>query len=230
MFKRILQAASAQGPVRASAGETPAMHAEPSNSPIGELPRTEFSPDSSATKLLNFDEVYRRSTFKTSSKTSEWHILKIADMLNSEHLRGLSPAAKHSALMMALEAGGVAVEDMLQDAVQRQRVLNDCEESHVRRLQEIESIKQRENERLNAEMESVCAKFRARITAGIEEIEREHKTLRDWQERKEREQRRIAEAAAACVSGDSATSSDASVTRLLEKNANASAARFGKSA
>lgn len=228
MFKRMLQAAAAQGPVRASAGETPATHAEASTPTHSDLPRTETSPDSGASRLPAFDDIYRRSTFKTSTKMAEWHILKIADMLNSEHLRGLSPAAKHSALMMALEAGGVAVEDMLQDAVQRQRVLNDCEESQVRRLQEIEAIKVRENERLNAEMESVCSKYRARIAAGIEEIEREHQSFREWQERKEREQRRIAEAASACVSGEPVSSSEVSVTRLLEKNANA--ARFRETA
>lgn len=221
MFKRMLHTASAQGPVRASAGETPATHAEASTPSISDLPRTETSPDSNNSKLPTFEEIYRRSTFKSNSKMAEWHILKIADMLSSEHLRGLSPAAKHSALLMALEAGGVAVEDMLQDAVQRQRVLNEYEESQLRRLQEIEALKQRENDRLNAEMEAVCAKYRSRIATGIEEIEREHQSFRQWQERKEHEQRRIAEAASACVSGDPVSSSDVSVTRLLEKNANA---------
>jgi hypothetical protein len=227
MFKRMLQAASAQGPVRASAGETPATHAESNSSTFSDLPRPDLSPDS-ATKLPSFDEIYRRSTFKTNPKMAEWHILKLADMLNSEHLRGLSPAAKHCALMMALEAGGVAVEDMLQDAVQRQRVLNEYEDTQLRRLQEIEALKTRENERLNAEMEGACMKYRNRIAAGVEEIEREHRAFRDWQQHKEAEQRRIADAAAACVSSDSAVSSDISVARLLDKNA--SATRFRESA
>ncbi len=228
MFKRMLQTASAQGPVRASAGATPATHAEASTPTFSDLPRTEPSPDSGASKLLNFDDIYRRSTFKSNNKMAEWHILKIADMLNSDHLRGLSPAAKHSALMMALEAGGIAVEDMLQDAVQRQRVLNEFEESQLRRLQEIETLKLRENERLNGEMETLCSKYRARIASGVEEIEREHRSFREWQERKEHEQLRIAEAASACVSGEPVSSSDVSVTRLLEKNANA--ARYRETA
>ncbi len=141
----------------------------------------------------------------------------MADMLDSEHLRGLSPAAKHSALMMALEAASVAVEDMLQDAVQRQRVLNEYEEVQRRRLEEFENGKLRENEKLSAEMEALCIQYRSRISAVLEEIEHEREAFRVWQERKEREQRRIAEAASACVSSDGA-SSEASVTRLLEKN------------
>jgi hypothetical protein len=53
----------------------------------------------------------------------------------------------------------------------------------------------------------------------VEEIERERSAFRDWQERKLREERRIAEAASLCVNDPGAASSEASVTRLLEKNA-----------
>jgi hypothetical protein len=138
-------------------------------------------------------------------------------MISSEHLHGLSPAGKHSALMMALEAAGVAVEDMLQDAVQRQRVLNEYEESNRRRLEEYETGKLGDNDRLGQEMEGICTQYRMRIASAVQEIERERATFREWQERKEREQRRISEAASACVSGESG-SSDSSISRLLEKN------------
>src|SRR5262249_48467320 len=133
--------------------------------------RTAPTPAATTTKLPSFEEVYDRASFKTNSTIAEWHILKVADMLNSDHLRGLSPAAKHSALMMALEAAGVAVEDILQDAVQRQRVLNDCEENQFKRLEDDESVRMRENERLTAEMESICSQYRGRINAGLKDIE-----------------------------------------------------------
>lgn len=227
MFKRMLFS-SGQGSSRAAVEETAAPQDGLSMPTISGPARKEPPPYTTATKLPSFDEIYRKSTFKTNSATAEWHILKIADMLNSDHLRGLSPAAKHSALLMALEAADVAVEDILQDAVQRQRVLNDCEEVQFRMLEESEQVRMRENERLTAEMDSVCAQYRARIAAGMQEIESAREAFREWQNSKEREQRRIAEAASACVSADGA-SSDASITRLLEKNAS-STARFRESA
>jgi hypothetical protein len=227
MFKRLLFS-SGQSSTKAATEETAAPQDGLSMPTLSGLARTEPPPNTTATKLPSFDEIYRKSTFKTSSTTADWHILKVADMLNSDHLRGLSPAAKHSALLMALEAADVAVEDILQDAVQRQRVLNDCEETQFRILEEGEKVRMRENERLTAEMESVCAQYRGRITTGMQEIEHARETFREWQSSKEREQRRIAEAASACVSGD-AVSSDASITRLLEKNAG-SATRFRESA
>jgi hypothetical protein len=168
-------------------------------------------------KLLSFEEIYHKSTFKPATSTAAWDIFKVADMLTSRHLHGLSPAAKHSALMMALDAAGVAVEDMLQDAVQRQRVLNEYEDNQRRRLDQFEKTKLQENDRLSQELEGICAHYRMRISGAVQEIERERALFHDWREGKEREQRRISEAASACVPGESGAS-DASISRLLEKN------------
>jgi len=226
VFKRILQSSSGQG-LNGSSDERTAVQAVLPASPIGEWAATETPPANGTSKLSSFDDIYRKSNFKATT-TTEWNVLKVADMLGSDHLRGLSSASKHSALLMALEAASVAVEDILQDAVQRQRLLNDYENTQQRRLAELEGVKVRENERLAAEMESMCSQYRAQIATSVAEIERERETFRAWQEQKEREQRRIAEAASSCVSADPATSSEASATRFLEKNAGVS--RFRESA
>ena len=217
MFKKMLQVSSTLGREAARVEEPNATPSGPSSPTYSDRERIEPTPKPVATKLPTFDDIYRKSTCKSSTTTAEYTILKVADMVNSDDLHGLSPQARHSALMMALKAAGVAVEDMLQDAVQRQRVLNECEEAQLHHLQEFESSKLLENERLSNEMETICSQYRTRISAGVEEIEREREAFRDWQERKMREQRRIAEAAAACVSDDAASSSNASVTHLLEK-------------
>ena len=167
--------------------------------------------------LASVDEIYHKSNFKPTTTTAEWHILKVADMLNSDHLRGLSAAAKHSALLMALEAAGVSVEDVLQDAVQRQRVLNEYEQAQQARLQQLEAIKLRESERLTAEMETIRGQYEARIAEVVNGLEQERDSVREWQANKEVEQRRIAEAAS-CVSY---ASNENNVKYLVEKNANA---------
>jgi murein L,D-transpeptidase YcbB/YkuD len=152
----------------------------------------EPAPKPVMTKLPSFDDIYRKSPCKSATTTAEYTILKVADMVNSNELHGLSPASRHSAL-------------------------NESEDIQLHRLQEFEATKLRENERLSIEMETICSQYRTRIAAGVEEIDREREALRDWQERKAHEQRRIAEAATACVSDDSGLSSNASVTHLLEK-------------
>jgi hypothetical protein len=213
MFKKFLQASSPESrfPALEEANEPPAA---PSATGIHERNRIDSSGNA---KLSSFEELYHKSTFKPSTSTAAWDILKVSDMIGSEHLHGLSPAGKHSALMMALEAAGVAVEDMLQDAVQRQRVLNEYEEGQRRRLELFENTKLQDNQRLAEEMEGMCSQYRMRIATAVQEIERERAIFRDWQDRKEREQRRISEAASACVPGESGAS-DASISRLLERN------------
>lgn len=215
MFRKMLQATPTESRFTPPAEEPNSSPAGLSMPGISERNRNDSFQN---TKLSSFEDIYRKSTFKAATSTAEWDILKVADMLDSEHLHGLSPAAKHSALMMALEAAKVAVEDMLQDAVQRQRVLNEYEDSQRKRVEEFEKAKLRDNQRLNEEMEGICAQYRMRIASGVQEVEREQAAFRDWQELKEREQQRISEAASACVSAESSGSSDASISRLLEKN------------
>ena len=216
MFKRMLQASSGQGRIPASSEE---LHTGLSTPSMSEPPRTDAVPKADNGKLAAFDEIYRKSSFKSTTGPAEYNILKVADMATSGQLHGLSATAKHSALMMALEAAGVAVEDILQDAMQRQRALEAYEEEQRRRLEDFETGKLKDNERLSAEMESISATYRTKIAEAVEEIERERSVFREWQERKLREQRRIAEAASLCVNDPGAISSEASVTRLLEKNA-----------
>ena len=216
MFKRMLQPSSALGRPAASAEELNPGLPTPS---VNERPRTEPAPTPDHAKLSSFDEIYSRSNFKPPAGSAEYNILKVAEMTTSDQLHGLSPAAKHGALMMALEAAGVAVEDILQDAMQRQRALEAYEALQTKRLEEFESAKLKENEKLEAELEAISVQYRARIAAAVNEIDRERAAFRDWQERKGREQRRMAEAAALCVTDPGAISSEASVTRLLEKSA-----------
>lgn len=214
MFKRMLQASSV--------GRTPAseeLNTGQSTPIISERPQPDPAPKANNAKLAGFDEIYSKSSFKSTSGPAEYNILKVAEMASSDQLHGLSATAKHSALMMALEAAGVAVEDILQDAMQRQRALEAYDEGQQKRLQEFESGKLKDNERLASEMESISNQYRTKIAIAVDEIERERSAFREWQERKVREQRRIAEAASLCVTDPGAVSSEASVTRLLEKNA-----------
>ena len=83
-------------------------------------------------KSLSFDQIYQAAAVKPPRLA--WGILKVADMVNSAHLSGMSPEAKRCSLLMALEAAGAEIEDLLQDAVVRQRALNDYEDARKNAL------------------------------------------------------------------------------------------------
>ena len=73
-----------------------------------------------------FDEVYRNAPVKVSKMS--YSILKVAEMSDSPHLTAMSGESKRSSILMALEAAGVTIDDILQHAMVRQRALNDYEE------------------------------------------------------------------------------------------------------
>jgi hypothetical protein len=215
MLKRFWKGSSAKTIFTVFAKELNGSHNGLSTPVNGERNQTDL-PGMAA--LSSFDEIYQRSALKAATSTAAWDIFKVSDMVNNGHLQGLSPAAKQSALMMALETAGVAVEDMLYDAVQRQRVLNEYEDGQRKRLEDFQTAKQLEKERLSGAMEAMFAEYRMRIADTEQDVERERGLFREWQERKEKEHRRISEAASACTPVGFGGSSDHSSPRLIEKN------------
>lgn len=73
-----------------------------------------------------FDDIYRSAPAISPNRYS---ILTVASMLKSQYLAGMSGETKRGAILMALEAAGIEVKDILQDAMLRQRALNDYEET-----------------------------------------------------------------------------------------------------
>ncbi len=124
---------------------------------------------------------------------------KVVEMVNSQHLLGLSPDAKRCAVMMTLEAVGVGVEEVLQDAVLRQRTLANAEAERLESLRKFEELKSGENAKLQAELAGITSEFMSRMQATLDEVAREQDQFRAWQRNKQQETQQIAEAAAICV-------------------------------
>ena len=54
-------------------------------------------------------------------------VLKIAEMLQSEHIRTLPADVRRKSVLVALDAAGVKVEEIVEDAVRRDRALDTYE-------------------------------------------------------------------------------------------------------
>ena len=54
-------------------------------------------------------------------------INKVGDMLGSERLRAMTPENKAAAVLVAIEAGGVKLEEVLRDAIARDKALDSFE-------------------------------------------------------------------------------------------------------
>jgi hypothetical protein len=161
---------------------------------------------------LTFDQIFQGSAVKPPKIA--YGILKVASMVNSAHLAGMSADAKRNSLLMALEAAGVEVEDLLQDAVVRQKALNDYEDAQQQKLRELETAKLEENNRIQLELDRITSQYVSRIQANLDELARELDQFRVWQRGKQQEAQRITEAAAFCVPQGS---SGSGLTEVLER-------------
>jgi hypothetical protein len=119
-------------------------------------------------------------------------------MLRSEHGRGLSKDAKRAAVLMALDAAGIPIDEVLRDAKTRRDAL-DSYEAEVRKEVEAEwAQKAEENVQIQAELERVKAHYLARIGRNQEGIAREKTVFNNWLTMKQQESQSIAEAAELC--------------------------------
>jgi hypothetical protein len=157
----------------------------------------------------SFEQIYQNAAVKPPR--IPYGILKVAAMANSTHLAGLTAEAKRCSLLMALEAAGIEVEDLLQDAVVRQKSLNDYEEIQLQKLKDFETVKLEENSKIQAELDRLTSQYMSRIQANLEEVAREQDKFRTWQRGKQNEAQRITEAATFCVPQGSAASGLAEV-------------------
>ena len=82
-------------------------------------------------------------------------------MLQSEHIRSLPPDVKQKSIMVALDAAGVKVAEIVEDAVQRDRALDTYERVLQKHLEDLRAQKAAENQQLEDEINQRVAELRA---------------------------------------------------------------------
>jgi hypothetical protein len=157
-------------------------------------------------ELLPFEEIYRVAGIK--GPRLGYSIGKVIEMLHSEHIRNLPIETKRASILMALEAAGVQLDEVLQDATVRQRAINSYEAIQRKHIEEYEARKAQENCAIQAEMDRVTAQYLARINGNVDEVAHEKDSFRKWQAKKQHEAQRIAEAVALCVTQGGAQQAD----------------------
>lgn len=166
--------------------------------------------------LESFDEVYAIAGVKGTGKT--YTILKIADMVNSKHLADMTAEAKRNSLMMALDAAGAEIGDLLQDAVARNRALDGYEDERQEQIKTFETLKAEESNKLHAELDQLTNQYMSRIQANSDQVAQEQDKFRGWQKRKQQESQRITDAASFCVpQGNGSVGIANSLSAVLER-------------
>lgn len=166
----------------------------PVNSSSSKTPTAEATTPSR--DLLSYDDIYHAAGIM--SPRSGYGIHKVVEMLNSQRIRELSADIKRASVLMALDAAGTSVDDVLQDATRRQQALDSYEAAQRKQLEEFEAQKSRENAQTEAEMERIRAHYAQRIQNNRDRVTREKETLRNWQMAMQHESQRISEVIELC--------------------------------
>ena len=155
-----------------------------------------------------FSELYAQAGIRPPAHG--FTILKIADMVSSNHLRELSREGKRSAILMALEASNVQIQDVIEDGARRDLALNEYEAHQQKVFQEFKARKQQQNQEIQAEIERLIATCRATIQANDKDVNDEKTRLDEWRAKKREEERRMRSAASHFVPNAGANAESAS--------------------
>jgi hypothetical protein len=173
---------------RATAEPTPANHT-PTKS-------EDKMPTNTQGDLQPLEDVYREAGILNPRRG--YSISKVIEMLNNDHIRSLPDEAKKAAVLMALDAAGISVEEIKRDAQARQKALDAYEEGQRKRFEEYWSRKAEGNASIQSEMERATALALEHIKRNLDEVAAEKAEFEKWQAMKHQEVARITEAVALC--------------------------------
>ena len=142
-------------------------------------------------QATSFEEIYRAAEIPEAPRG--YSILRVAQMMDSEHIRSLPSDVKRSSVLVGLDAAEVNIKDVIQDAIYRDRALDGYERVQQRALEELESAKAKENAELQAGIDRYVAEQRAKIQANSEAVDREKERFTGWRLKKQQEEKKIAE-------------------------------------
>jgi len=164
--------------------------------------------------LQSMDDIYRAAGIM--NPRMGYSINKVVEMISSEHIRTLPTEAKRAAVLMALDAAGVSIDEVLKDATLRQQALDQYENDQRKYFEEYWERKIASNAQIQAELDRVSAQYQERIDRNLEEVTQEKAAFTRWQRQKEQEAERMSEAVGLCSKTAPSTPAAGSVLALRE--------------
>jgi len=143
------------------------------------------------TNPTSFAEIYQAAEIHPPAHG--FTIEKVGDMLHSEHIRNLPRDVKKSSILVALEASGAPIQDVIQDAMKRDQALDTFEAVQEKALNQLEAQKTQENQQIQAELDQLLADRRARMQANNDAVAKEKERFFAWRLKKQEEEQKIAD-------------------------------------
>jgi hypothetical protein len=147
--------------------------------------------------LLSYEDIYRAAGIV--APVTGYGIHKVVEMLDSPHIRTMAKDVQRASVLMALEAAGSSIDDLLKDATRRHQALSSYEAGQQSKLEDFEARKAQEDAKIQAELELVTAHYAERIRLNHEQVAKEKEALHNWQMAKQQESQRITDVIDLCA-------------------------------
>ncbi len=167
--------------------------------------------DSPSASIPDFAAIYKAAGIQDPPHGYTAH--KVLEILSSSHFANLDSKAKAAALSGFLKmnpTGPVPITDVVQDAVRRDQALDKFEDFLRTKLKARTEQVDKENARLQAEIDDLVQRNRERMDANRRELEGEESNLVRWQVSKRAEERSLFDAVAPFVEANPITTGLAS--------------------
>ncbi len=148
-------------------------------------------------ELMPLEEIYVAAG--VVSPRRGYTIKKVMEMLHSEHLSALSKEMRRASVMMALDAAGISVDDVLRDAQVRLEAIKSYEAEQKKLCEAEWARKAEEHVQLKAELEQVRTRFMERMKQILDGIARDRARFGSWLTTMHEEAQSITEAAELCM-------------------------------
>ena len=141
--------------------------------------------------LISFEQIYNTVGIKTPSHG--FNIYKIEEMLKNPLLKDMNVEAKKNAVLVALEAIKVSIDEITHDAIKRNRALDSYERFEEQKLQEFENRKNEDNKKIQEDIERYFNDKREQIQRNDKIIQQAKDNFKNWLSMKKAEEQRIYE-------------------------------------
>jgi hypothetical protein len=121
-------------------------------------------------------------------------VIKVAEMLQSVHIKDLPAEVRKSSVLVALEAAGVKIQQIVEDAVRRDKALDTFERLQQKQVEDFEAAKLEENRKHQAEMDRLIADLKLKMESNQKAVAQRKEAFQAWRIQKQLEEQRIADA------------------------------------
>ncbi len=201
MFNKLMNIGSGRQKQAAVDGNSSNPKAQVSNADAKSNPEHQTTPYARATglppnqgSLLSLQDIY--VAVGIMSSRLGYNIDTVSSMLDSNHLQGMANDVKRASILMAVEAAGIPIGELLQDGAKRLDALNSYEAAERKRFEEYEARKSQESAQIQVEIERMTAHCLDRIKHNLGEVTQAKDAFLNWQTAKQKESQRISDAIA----------------------------------